>query len=368
MWVDGPIYREALAESCSTRPPAIVLGMGKSRPVKTIAHTNEFALIAALRDVLPLEPDWVKVGRGQDDCAVLDLGGRNRLVWTCDAQVEGVHFRRDWLNARQLGRRAASVNLSDIAAMGAQPVAALASLQLPTNLPERDYKNLMRGIGEQLAKHGASLVGGNLTRGPRLTVDLSLLGRAAGHDVAGRGGARVGDRILVSGFPGEAAAGLDWLSHQSRRKDRAPQPVKLRRRWTAPTPRVAAGQLLLRGGVTSMIDISDGLQADLGHLCDTSHVDAEIYKDQLPVSTALRRYATTRNKPAWQWVLGGGEDYELLCTAPARCAHQLQAQAHTELDLVLTDIGHILEHGQGRWLRDDTHRQRLSDRGHRHFG
>jgi len=360
--------------------------MKKTRHTRTIAHTNEFDLIAALQGVLPVEPDWVKVGRGQDDAAVLDLGDSSRLVWTCDAQVEGVHFRRAWLTARELGRRAASINLSDIAAMGAQPLAALVSLQLPRTLPERDYKNLMRGVGEQLAKHGASVVGGNLTRGPRLTVELSLLGRAvgktatrtrrrnaatpatsaSGDGIARRNGARPGDRILVTGAPGEAAAGLDWLRTGSRRD--LQQPTKLRRRWIAPTPRVAAGQMLLHGGVSSMIDISDGLAADLGHLCDASQVDVEIQENNLPISAALQRYATTRNKPAWHWVLHGGEDYELLCTAPERRARQLQTRLRDELDTTLTDIGQILPPGQGRWLQDGKRRQGLSPRGHRHFG
>jgi thiamine-monophosphate kinase len=339
--------------------------MKQSKQRARVADIDEFRLIAALQGILPREPSWVKIGRGRDDGAVLDLGGRLWLVWTCDALVEGVHFRQPWLSARQLGRRAASVNLSDVAAMGAQPLAALASLHLPASYPESDYRQLMRGLGEQLAAHGASLVGGNLSRSARLSIDVSLLGQVRAHQVAQRGGAQVGDRVLVTGFPGEAAAGLHALRRQSARGKR---PVKLQQRWIAPTPRVEAGQLLLGGGISSMIDISDGLQADLEHLCNASRVGVEIDVQALPVSTALRRYATQQHLDARQWLLGGGEDYELLCTAAPRRAAALRRRLQQVLGVPLTDIGRIVPAGSGRWLRDGDRRQSLQSQGHRHFG
>jgi thiamine-monophosphate kinase len=336
----------------------------RQRPIR-VDETNEFQLIAALHGILPREPRWVKVGRGQDDAAVLDLGGRDWLVWTCDALVEGVHFRRHWLSARQLGRRAASVNLSDVASMGAQPVAALASLHLPATYPESAYRQLMRGLGECLAQHDASLVGGNLSRGPRLSIDVSLIGKASGKLVAQRRGAQVGDRVLVTGAPGEAAAGLHALR---RRTLPNPRPVRLLKRWISPTARVAAGQLLCRGGVTAMIDLSDGLQADLGHLCTASDVGVEIDVSSLPASPALRRYAARQRFDVRKWILAGGEDYELLCTAPPRTARALQKRLERQLDVPLTDIGHIVPSRSGRWLVDGAKRQRMLPTGHRHFG
>jgi len=330
----------------------------------SIDQRDEFALIAALQGLLPREPGWVEVGRGDDDAAVLDLGGRDWFVWTCDTLVEGVHFRRDWLTARQLGRRAASVNLSDLAAMGAQPVAALVSLHLPASLPQRLYRDLMRGLGEQLHAFGASLVGGNLSRSAVWSIDVSLLGRAAGHRVARRRGARVGDRVLVTGHPGEAAAGLQIL----RRNRTASGTGKLLKRWIAPTPRVEAGKLLLQGGVTAMIDISDGLLADLAHLCDASDVGVRLDRRALPVSPALRRHASQRRRPPWHWILQGGEDYELLCTAPPRRASALQTRLRDTLGLPLTDVGAIVPRRDGLLLEDGDATRRFSRRGHRHFG
>lgn len=339
--------------------------MKRNRRPAPVAETNEFKLIAALQAILPQEPNWVKVGRGQDDAAVLDLGGRDWLVWTCDALVEGVHFRRPWLSPRQLGRRAASVNLSDVASMGAQPLAALASLHLPRSYPEADYRQLMRGLGERLAEFGASLVGGNLSRSEHLSIDISLIGKARGKLVARRKGAKAGDRLLVSGFPGEAAAGLHALQRRAPAQGR---PAKLLRRWISPTPRVAAGQLLLRGGVSSMIDISDGLLSDLEHLCKASHVGVEVDVTSLPSSPALRKYASQQHADPHQWILSGGEDYELLCTAPPRQAAALRTRLQRVLGVPLTDIGRIVSSRSGRWLHDGDKRQRLTATGHRHFG
>jgi thiamine-monophosphate kinase len=332
---------------------------------RPVAQHDEFALIASLRHVLPSEPSWVRIGRGADDTAVLDLGGRDWFVWTCDTLVENVHFRQRWLSARELGRRAASVNLSDVAAMGARPLAALASLHLPPSLERSAYQQIMRGLGEQLAAHGASLVGGNLSRAAALSIDVSLLGRTRGHRVAARGGARPGDRVLVTGFPGEAAAGLHGLR---RRGADAPRSPLLRRRWVAPTPRVQAGQLLLQGGATSMIDISDGLLADLGHLCTVSGVGVEVDRDRLPLSAALRRYAYRVRRDPVDWLLHGGEDYELLCTLPRRRVAVLQKRLQEVLGLSLTEIGTILPARHGRWLRSGSQRRRLAAGGHRHFG
>ena len=140
---------------------------GARRVQPLLSSIGEMALLGRLGSLLPREPRWVRVGRGADDAAVLDLGGDTLALLTCDVQLEGRHFRRDWLDAYQIGRRAASVNLSDIAAMGGEPQAALVSLMLPGSFPVRDFNALMRGVGDRLFEYGAAVVGGNLAQSAR---------------------------------------------------------------------------------------------------------------------------------------------------------------------------------------------------------
>ena len=303
---------------------------------KTISELGEDSLIDRLGDLLPAEPRWVRIGRGVDDCAALDLGSRYWTLVTCDAQVEGTHFRRDWIDAQTLGRRAAAVNLSDIAAMGGEPRAAVVSLHLPRSLDVTYYDALMRGLGARLAEFGAALVGGNLARAPRsISIDVTLVGHVRAERCVRRNGARVGDRILVTGDPGESAAGLARLRRGWRTGGR------LRTRFLDPEPRVAAGRLLAAGGVTAMIDTSDGIAADLARLCAASAVGALVDRARLPLSSALRRASTQLGKRAWEFALHGGEDYELLCTAPPSRVSRLQQRLLAAANLRLTDIGEI---------------------------
>ena len=364
------------------------------RRSRRLSDVGERGLVGRLEQLLPTEPRWVVVGRGDDDAAAIDCGGTDLLLLTCDVQDEGRHFRREWIDPHTLGRRAAAVNLSDIAAMGGEPRAALVSLLLPRELELSWFDGIMRGLGERLNEFGAALVGGNLSRSAqRITVDVALLGRVTRRHLIRRRGARPGDRILVSGWPGESAAGLELLARGVRRGS-------LQRGFLDPEPRVAAGRLLAAHGVTSMIDVSDGLATDLLSLCDASGVDAEVDASRLPVSTALLRAAmrmrgsagnsagrTARSAPgasqrsrpgrggaasparhdAWRWVMQGGEAYELVCTAPARRVPALARALRARLRLPLTDIGVILPARSGRWLIRAGRRERLSAQGYDHF-
>ena len=335
----------------------------RKRRSRTVAEVGERALIERLGALQAPEPLWVRVGRGADDCAALDLGGRDWTLVTCDAQVEGTHFRRDWIDPRTLGRRAASVNLSDIAAMGGEPRAAVVSLLLPRSLELRFYDALMRGLSKQLEAHGAALVGGNLARSRRnITVDVTLLGRVRPERCVRRSGARIGDRVLVTGSPGESGAGLVRLQRGARRRDR------LLRRFLDPEPRVQAGGILGAAGVTAMIDVSDGLAPDLIQLCGASNVGARLDAACLPVSTLLRNAARRLEKSSLDLVLYGGEDYELLCTAPARRVATLQRRLRRSTNLQLTEIGEIRPAIEGVCLQSDDGMVPLQQRGFEHFG
>lgn len=262
----------------------------------------------------------VVIGIG-DDAAVLGLARGEEWVACVDTLVEGVHFPSATTPA-DLGWKSLAVNLSDLAAMGAEPRFALLALTLPADDPAF-VRGFAIGFGILARRHGVALVGGDTTRGP-LAVSVTALGAVPRGTALRRAGARVGDDLWVSGTPGDAAAGLAlW---QGGLADVAPRAAAtLRRRLDRPEPRVALG-LALRGLASAAIDISDGLLADLGHVLAASGVGARIERDAVPVSTALRRAVPDADARA-RLALAGGDDYELLFTAPPSRAARLRAAA-----------------------------------------
>lgn len=293
------------------------------------AAATEFDLIARIRArVQETHPDLL-VGIG-DDAAVFMPSSGQALVATTDSLVAGRHFLEHW-PAADLGHLALAVNLSDLAAMGAQPRWALLAL----TLPEPDVvwlDGFLDGFLSLAASTGTALIGGNLAAGP-LNLGVQLIGQVGPSAFASRRGARVGDRVLVTGALGDAAAALRLGDHADPR---------LQQRLRRPEPRLAAGAMLA-GRVTAMIDVSDGLLADLGHLLQGG-LGAEIELDRLPASPALR---TAIEDPTLRWTLqlAGGNDYELLVTAsPKHVAGLRQALSASGLDL--TDIGCVADHGR----------------------
>ncbi len=275
---------------------------------------GEFGLIGRLTSGLA-QPPCVRVGIG-DDAAVVDCDARSQIVATCDTLVEGSHFVRAWATAEQIGRRALAVNLSDIAAMGGEPLAALISLVLPRDTTVAWLDGLYAGLRAEADTFGVAIVGGNIasTEGP-LVVDVTLLGRVAVGQALLRSGARPGDRLLVTGALGAAAAGLLTLLRESEGAREAPDAAveQVRAALLAPQPRVAEGRALAAsGGVTAMIDVSDGLASDLGHLCARSGAGAVVEADALPILDATRAVARRHGRDPLDLALQGGEDYELL--------------------------------------------------------
>lgn len=293
------------------------------------AGRTEFELIARIRARVQDQDPNLLIGIGDDAAVFLPTPGR-ALVTTTDSLLAGRHFQSDW-PAAELGHLALAVNLSDLAAMGATSRWALLSLSLPQADPDW-LEAFMDGFLALAAVTGTSLIGGNLARGP-WNLGVTLIGELAGAACASRQGARGGDRILVTGALGDAAAAL----RLGDRADRA-----LQQRLRCPQPRLAAGQLLAPQ-VSSMIDVSDGLLADLAHLLEHG-LGAEIDLAALPASPAL--LAAIADWPTrWTLQLTGGSDYELLVTArPERVAGLRHALA--ELGLDLTDIGEVREHGR----------------------
>ena len=299
----------------------------------------------------------VVVGIG-DDAAVLALPAGERLVATVDMVVEGQHFTHSGPGAstpEDIGWHALAVNLSDLAAMGARPLWVLCSLGVPPGLPPEFARRLASGMAELAAPLGVRIVGGNLARvSAGLVVDITALG-AVGQALR-RDGARPGDLVCVTGNLGRAAAGLA-LAQAGRGADAVTGPLlaALRR----PQPRVRAGVALggAAGQLHAACDISDGLAADLGRVCDASGVGAELWRPALPVDLATRTAADRLGQDPLAWAVHGGEDYELLLAVPPAAASAVGALLES-VDTPLAVVGAFREEpglylgdGPGRDLR-----------------
>jgi thiamine-monophosphate kinase len=291
--------------------------------VRRLRDVGEHEWIATLVRRLGARPfRRVLLGPGDDAAAVRP--GRVPLLVTVDALVENVHFRRGWAPPAALGRRSYLTSASDLAAMGGVPRFALLALAAPPALPVAALDALVAGFAAAARRDGARLVGGNLAASPHLALTATVIGEAPGAVVT-RAGARPGDLLLVTGWLGAAGLAVHRLAAGGR--GRLPDPPR----------RVHAGRVLARVA-SAMIDVSDGLVQDLGHLCRASGVAAEIDLARLPVAIACRRALGGR---AATFAAGAGEDYELLVTVPARRLPALR-RALPRLGCRLTPIGRVL--------------------------
>ncbi len=273
----------------------------------TVADVGEVALIAAVTARLD-SSDAVVLGPGDDAAVVAAPDGR--VVATTDVLVEGRHFKRDWSSATDVGVRAAGANLADIAAMGAVPTALLVGLAVPLDLPAQWVLELADGIGEEAARAGAAVVGGDLVRGDLVTVSVTALGTLEGRDPVTRGGARPGDLVAVAGRLGWSAAGFAVLS----RGFRSPRTlVDAHRR---PQPPYDEGPRAAGLGATAMVDVSDGLVSDLGHVARASGVAIRLETDAFHVPQEFVDTSRALNADPLQWLLTGGEDHALAATFP----------------------------------------------------
>lgn len=274
-----------------------------------ISEVGEFGLIAAIDDALDGQTaGGVHVGIG-DDAAVVDLPG-SRVVVSTDMLVEGRHFRRDWSTGADVGAKAAAQNLIDIAAMGARGTTLVVALGVPADLSVEWVADLYAGMRAEAEARGAVIVGGDVVRSDRVVISVTAMGAPTGEPVL-RSGARPGDVVAVAGRLGWAAAGLSILS----RGFRTPRTlVDAHRRPEPPYDAALAGAA---GGATAMIDVSDGLVADLGHIARASGVAIEVDPGLLVVDDPVRDAAAAFNADPLVWVLTGGEDHAVVATFPA---------------------------------------------------
>ena len=332
----------------------------------TVSAVGEFALIDRLARRLHPPGADVVVGIG-DDVAVFQVASGRYVLATCDVQVAGVHFLPQRIDPFRLGRRCVAVNVSDIAAMGGRPTHLLVSLGLPAETEVAFLEALYDGLSQEAARWGADVVGGNVTRAPVLFIDLTLLGEA-GQPVLRRSGARPGDRVLVTGRLGASAAGLALVLDPTVRVA-APDRDSVLEAHLTPTPRLREAQAIVAaGGATAMIDVSDGLLQDLGHICDASGVGVRVWAAALPVDEPTRRVAEAMGKDALEWALGGGEDYELLFTARPEAVDAIVAAVRQATGTPVSVIGEILPAAEGRRLvLPDGREGELAARGWTHF-
>lgn len=269
----------------------------------TIGDVGEFALIARVADTVAVPQ--VLVGPGDDAAVVLAPDGR--VAVSVDAFVEGVHFRRDWSTAIDIGRKVVAASMSDIVAMGARPTALVVAFSAPSDLPTAWVVQCTAGMKEEAALVGAVIVGGDVTAAPQIVLSVTVLGDLGGNAPVTRSGARPGDMVALAGRLGWSAAGLAVLSRGFR------SPKALVDAHRQPQPPYEAGRNAA-GLATSMIDVSDGLIADARHVAEASGVVIDIERARLVVPEALASAASAYNVDPLQWMLTGGEDHALLAT------------------------------------------------------
>jgi thiamine-monophosphate kinase len=315
---------------------------------------GEFELIARLRSLAEAEGAAGAAGErivlpSGDDAAVTVPGGATAT--SVDAVVEGVHFRLATTPPRSVGHKALAAALSDLAAMAAAPGEAYVIVGVPADLDEDVLLEVGAGLVDVAAAHGVAIAGGDVTRAPVLWLGLTVVGHAsAPGELVARAGARAGDVLAVTGELGGAAAGLELLEHPALGGvlDDATA-NSLRRRQLEPQPRLAAGRALGEAGASAMIDVSDGLGADGGHLAAASGVAVEIEVERLPIQAGVREVAGAAGLDPVDLAAAGGEDYELLASLPPDRVDDAVA-ALAAIGVRLTPIGRI-SGGSGALIR-----------------
>lgn len=284
---------------------------GGSEASVSLRDVGEFRLIDRITTDRA-QPVTTLLGPGDDSAVV--AAGDGRVVACTDVLVEGVHFRLDWSSPEQIGRKAAAANLADVVAMGAVPTSLLVGLACPSETPARQLEELADGLWAEASSVGAGLVGGDLTSGPVMVVSVTALGSLQGRDPVRRSGARPGDRIAVCGRLGWSAAGLAVLGRGFR------SPAALVNAHRVPEPPYAAGPAAADAGATAMIDVSDGLLADLAHVAWSSGVALRLRSRTFTVPARLAEIGSALGLDPLRWMLTGGEDHALAATFPAGAA------------------------------------------------
>ncbi|OGW07461.1 MAG: thiamine-phosphate kinase [Nitrospinae bacterium RIFCSPLOWO2_12_39_16] len=323
-----------------------------------LSQLGEFGLIKNARDIFKSLNENIVVEIG-DDCAAIKLRKGFLLIATTDALVEGIHFNLDYTKPYQLGIKSININLSDIAAMGGIPLYVLLSIAVPQNFSVKFINEFLMGVKEGAQRYKVSVIGGNVSSSKNeFSINITILGEVEKKYMLLRKGAKAGDKIFVTGYLGNSAAGMKILKSGQWQK-------KLIERHLMPSPRLTEGRFLaVRGLATSMIDISDGLASDIRRICEESNVGANIFIKNIPISRELK--SEIRNpKSEINLALYGGEDYELLFTVKPENVRKLKS-LWKNMKTPITMIGEITKRGINL-VNTDGKAIPLTKEGYNHF-
>jgi thiamine-monophosphate kinase len=330
-----------------------------------LSELGEFGLIRRLQAVCSSGNDRIVLGIGDDAAVIRSEKGRS-LILTTDAMAEGVHFDRSYFPLESLGWKCLAVNLSDVAAMGGSPVCCVMTAALPEEWSVEEVEALYAGIKRCADRYGCPVVGGDTVRTVGGAVfSAAVLGEIPEGASIRRSGARDGDRLCVTGELGGAAVGLDVLRSGGKERIRFPESV---RRFLEPQPRMEDAVRLSGGpGITSMIDVSDGLASEIRHLCDESGLGCVVFADRIPVSAETVRWAAGTGESPVRRAMESGEEYELLFTADPGAFPNPMEQGITGVEGPVTVIGEMRPRHHGILVREGSIDLPLDARGWDHY-
>ncbi len=328
-----------------------------------INNLGEFGFIDRIKKGCLNRKNGVIAGIG-DDCAVFRVSDGMAVLLTTDMLIEDVHFYRDEIPPNLLGRKSLAVSVSDIAAMGGRPKEAFVSIGIPGDIEIEYLDKIYDGLKSMSAEYGINLLGGDTVSSPdQLVINIALTGEAIEDDILYRNGAKIGDIIFITGKPGLSSAGLDLL----RNKRKFENEDNLLNAHFDPTPHTRAGRLIASSKkANSLIDISDGLAADLWHICEESGVGAVVEINKIPVSGDLRVYCHQYKLNIDDFLFHGGEDYILLGTIPEKFSPELETILQSG-GCSYYPIGRIVEKKSMAVSYSDGSSGILSPRGYDHF-
>jgi len=317
---------------------------------RTLAQVGEFGLIDQIHEIIekegvPLPKNTLGIG---DDCAAFQPRPGYDLLITCDCMVENRHYLPQFISPHDMGRRAMVLNISDVGAMGGRPRYALISLGLRSSTLLKDVIAIYHGFLAELNPFQAFIIGGNVTKSTDANfIDITLIGEAEAGKMVRRSTAKPGDVILVTGYPGQSAAGLAILLQTEAGKTwDGNNPLVTA--YQCPAQRAVEGRAVAKTGlVNAMIDTSDGLLGDLGHICDESGVGAVLYEKDLPISQALHQFAESSGRGPLDYVLKESDDYELMMTCDPEHVAGIRDTVAGISDIPVTSIGSITENKGG---------------------